>query len=280
MPNVRLGLLLVIAGVLFWSTAGLFARSVTLDPATVLCWRGAFGALGAFTLMLLWPGSGGIGSLRRLGRPGLLYAATGAVSTLFYVTAVLSTTVAHVSILQACAPFAAAFLGWLLLRERPGRAALLASAAALCGIVLMVGTRGEGSLRGDLLAVGMALTFGCLILISRRFPGIPAFAAIGLSTGLYSLMALPFADLTLPARDILVLAGFGLMQVPGFLLFTVGARHLPPTATALLAALDAPLSPLWVWLVFGETPSPATIAGGLVVLLAVLWFIRQQSRDA
>ncbi len=204
---------------------------------------------------------------------------TGAVSTLFFVTAALSTTIAHVAILSACAPFTAAFLGWLLLGERPGRAALVASAVALGGIVLMVGTRGEGSLAGDLLAVGMAVTFGCLILISRRFPEIPAFTAIALSAALYALVALPFADLTLPARDLLLLAGFGLLnQVPGFALFTVGARHLPPTATALLAALDAPLSPLWVWLVFAETPSATTLAGGLVVLSAVLWFIRSQGR--
>lgn len=206
---------------------------------------------------------------------------TGAVSTLFFIAAALNTTIAHVSILQACAPFVAAFLGWLVLGERPGRAAIGASLAALAGVVLMVGTRGEGTLLGDLFAVGMATSFGCLILLSRRFPAMPAVAAIALSTALYALAAAPFADLTLPARDLLLLAGFGLInQVPGFVLVTVGARHLPPTATALLAALDAPLSPLWVWLVFAETPSATTLVGGLVVLLAVLWFIRRQSRAA
>ena len=48
-------------------------------------------------------------------------------------------------------------------------------------------------------------------------------------------------------------------------------------ATGLMGALETPLTPLWVWLVFAETPSLPTLAGGALVLVAVGWFILHES---
>jgi drug/metabolite transporter (DMT)-like permease len=86
---------------------------------------------------------------------------------------------------------------------------------------------------------------------------------------------LPFASLTtVSAHDLGILALFGLVnQVLGFGLFALGARLLPPMETALITALDAPLAPFWVWLIFAETPGAATITGGCVVLVAVIGHI-------
>ncbi len=43
--------------------------------------------------------------------------------------------------------------------------------------------------------------------------------------------------------------------------------------TALITALDAPLAPFWVWLVFAEAPGRVTILGGCVVMAAVIGHI-------
>jgi drug/metabolite transporter (DMT)-like permease len=53
---------------------------------------------------------------------------------------------------------------------------------------------------------------------------------------------------------------------------------IPAAEAALLTALDVPLAPLWVWLAFGETPSPYTMAGGTIVLLAVAGHIWHEMR--
>jgi drug/metabolite transporter (DMT)-like permease len=66
----------------------------------------------------------------------------------------------------------------------------------------------------------------------------------------------------------------------GFGLFALGARWLPPTETALITALDAPLAPFWVWLVFGETPGTATMIGGIIVMVAVATHLGWQQRHA
>ena len=74
---------------------------------------------------------------------------------LLFVGSLKATTIAHVAIIYATVPFAAAALGWLVLRENPGRVALLASGLALAGSAVMVGVGGDGQPLGDLMALGM-----------------------------------------------------------------------------------------------------------------------------
>jgi drug/metabolite transporter (DMT)-like permease len=139
----------------------------------------------------------------------------------------------------------------------------------------MVGVTGDGTLHGDMLAVLMAICMGAMILLSRNYPGIPALPATCLASLFSALATLPFATLGgIAAQDLWLLVVFGIAnQVLGFGLFALGARMLPPMETALIVALDAPLAPLWVWLVFAETPTTPTLLGGSLVLAAVFGHI-------
>ena len=102
-----------------------------------------------------------------------------------------------------------------------------------------------------------------------------------MASGIGALAVLPFATLGIGWADMGMLALFALVnQVLGFGAFAIGARYLPPMETALVTALDAPLAPLWVWLVLAETPSQATLAGGAVVMVAVLGHIVRGARGA
>jgi drug/metabolite transporter (DMT)-like permease len=266
--DYRLGLALVTAAAVAWSTSGLFTRALALDTATILFWRGLFGGLGIVLAVI--PGAGGLRSFGRLGRAGVAYAGVTALSMLFFIAALLHTSVAHVAVITAIVPFVAAYLAWVFLRERPGAAAIAASIAALVGVAIMVGIGADGQISGDLLAVCMAMCMGVMIVIARRYRGIPALAATCMASLLSAIAVLPFADLTLSVEELGLLALFGLVnQVLGFGLFALGARLLPPMETALITALDAPLAPFWVWLVFAEVPGVATMLGGAVVFAAV-----------
>ncbi len=61
-------------------------------------------------------------------------------------------------------------------------------------------------------------------------------------------------------------------------LFVFGARRVTPVETALMGALEVPITPLWVWLVFDEAPTAPTLAGGALVLVAVLGHILWTAR--
>ena len=270
--DCQLGLLLVSAAAVAWSLSGLFTRYLAADTSTVLFWRGLFGAIGIIAVLWLWPSTGGLKAFQKLGKPGLAYAAVTSISMLLFISALRETTVAHVAVITATVPFFAAYLGWIVLREKPSRSQILASLVALIGVAVMSGAGMEGSPLGDLLALAMSLCMAAMIVISRRYCNIPALPAMCAASALTALATLPFAALVaVTAEDMTVLVIFALFnQVLGFGLFAIGARYLPPMQSALITALDAPLAPFWVWLAFFEVPTIATVIGGTLVVLAVV----------
>lgn len=276
----RSAIALLFGATLAWSTSGLFARAIPLDTPTVILWRGLFGAAG-LVLTLVWiKGPSGLADFARLGRAGWLYALMSGLGMLLFVGSLKATTIANVAIIYATVPFAAAGLGWLVLREAPSRAALMASTLALVGAVVMVGLGGDGRWQGDLMALGMVGAMAAIIVIARARPEMPALAA-GIVSAIWAPLAcLPFATLVgVTPGNIALMAAFGLVNSTlGFALFIYGSRRAAPVLTGLMGALETPLTPLWVWLVFAETPSLATLAGGALVMLAVIWFIGQESR--
>lgn len=278
----RTGLLLLLGATMAWSTAGLFARAIPLDTPTVILWRGLAGALGLIVLLLVMKGRAGFADFGRLGRPGWAYAICSGIGMLLFVGALKNTSIAHVAIIYATLPFVAAGLGWYFLRENPGGGALVAAVVALIGSVVMVGFGNDGQLSGDLMSLAMVFSMAALILIARAFPDVPALAA-GIVSAIWApMVCIPFASLEgLTAGNLGLLAGFGLINSTlGFALFIYGAQRVTPVETALIGALEVPVTPFWVWLIYDETPTAATLAGGALVLLAVfghiLWTARQR----
>lgn len=274
-PEAQRGLLLLFGATLAWSTSGLFARAIPLDTPTVILWRGLAGAAGLLALLLWLRGPAGLGDFARLGRAGWAYALASGLGMLLFVGSLKATTIAHVAIIYATLPFVAAFLGWFFLREAPGRAGLTAAALALTGSALMVGMGGDGHWTGDLMALGMVLAMAAIILIARGRPQVPVLAA-GIASAVWAPLTMaPFASLEgLTAANLGLLAAFGLVNSTlGFALFIFGSRRTAPVQTALIGALETPLTPLWVWIAFAEAPSDATLVGGGLVMAAVLGHI-------
>ncbi len=277
----RLGLALVLFSTVSWSTAGYFVRLIALDSWTLLFWRGVFGALTALLFAVVQQRGRIVRTFRDLGGPGLWFSLSSGLGMTAYLSSLRLTSVAHVAIIYASLPFVAAVTAAIVLRERTTAGTLLASAVAFAGIVIvMAGGAGEGALSGDLVAVVMTLLMAVMIVISRRHRDIPMVPAGCLSAVIAAVIALPFAHpLAVDERDLALLAVFGATNMGlGLILFTIGSKYLPAAETALISALEAPLGPFWVWLAFGETPLPATIVGGALVMAAVLAHVLLSTR--
>lgn len=276
------GVLCVSGATVAWSTFGFFTLSVSADTPTVLLWRGIFGALSLLLLLVFREGLPGLSGFLRLGRMGWAFGACGGIAGLTTIMALRETSVTHVSVIFATAPFFAAALGWLFLQERPSRPAVIASSVALLGAVTMVGLGGEGTLYGDALAVVSVIAYSGLIVISKSNPGIPSLPASVLSVSLTTVVAIPFmTDFSIPYADLPMLAAFGVVNSAlAILLFMIGARHLPAIQTALIGALETPLAPFWVWLAFGIAPGLLTMVGAAIVVGAVVWYIVQDKKPA
>mgnify|MGYP002628189752 CR=1 FL=1 len=196
--------------------------------------------------MLLFVGPGALSGFARLGRAGWLFAAVSDSGMLCFIKALRLTSVGHVAIIYAVAPFLAAGFGWAILRLVPSRSAVVASLVALFGAAIMVGFGREGRLMGDLLALGMTAAVALIMVILRARPGIPTLPAAAASALLSTLAALPFSTaLAEPMPVIPMLAAFGLVNSAlGLALFLKVSSKIAPVETALITALDAPLAPL------------------------------------
>lgn len=276
----RLGLALVLVSSLAWSTAGLFTRAADADLATIITWRGTFGTLGMLAVILAFQGWAGFAKFLHLGRAGWAYVLVSCLTLPAYLGSLQLTSIAHAAIIYATVPFMTAGLAWLVLRERPSSSAILASGLALVGAMIMMGLGTEGSLLGDALSLAMTLGMAILVVLARRNPDIPALAAGALATGITVACALPFSGIAPPGTEkLLILAAFGLFHsVLGFTMFLLGSARIPAVETALIGALESPIAPIWVWLAFAETPTPATLIGGTIVILAVFWHIWHANR--
>lgn len=278
----RQGIWLVTGAALAWSTAGFFTRVVDADVWTMLVWRGGFGAIVLFAFLRLRDGRRWL-DWWRVGAPFWIASLLAAFAMVAFIAALAATTVAKVSLIYAAVPFVAAMLAFLLIGERPGRGALIASAVAAIGIVIMVGPSLSagggptgGNWAGDAAALLMTFLMALLTVHVRRHPDLPMAAVAAVSCLISALIALPFADpLSVRAIDIPWLMLFGPITTGiGFVLYAQGAQRLPAAEAALLSALETPLGPLWVWLLFQELPDgPTLIGGGLIfaTLLVYIW---------
>ena len=275
------GLVLVSAAALAWSTAGYFTRLIPADAWTTCFWRGIFGGLFISLFAAAWLRERLWAAIRSLGWPGWLITLNNAVGMTAFITSLKLTSVADVSIIYATLPFVAAGLGWFWVRERVSPTTILASGVAAAGVVIMVsGTTLSGHLDGDALALLQTVSMAVGIVAIRRYRHVSLLVAAALSNFLAALVSWPFADpLAVGSADVGHLALFGFVQMTlGLTFFTVGSRLVPAAETALISALEAPLAPVWVWLAFGERPSAGTIAGGVLVMAAALGHILAEGR--
>lgn len=271
----RLGVIYMTVASVAWSTGGIFARYATTDLGTTMFWRNLFSLLGVAAVLLVMQGPQGFAAFRRITRPWMLTSALGGTAAFVTVPALHLTSIAHVVVIYATAPFVASFLGWAALGQRPTRADLIASLAALIGAAVMIGLGSEGHWTGDLLSLVLTLTMAGVMVTMRRHPEVPSLPAAVTAFGIAVLGSFVFLpDYSVPLAALPLLAAFGLVNSAlGTLFFLLGSRLLRPVETALLGALETPLAPLWVWIFLAETPGLATLAGGTIVMAAVVWHV-------
>lgn len=267
------GTALLAASAVAYSSGGFYTRLIEVDAWTMLFWRGLFGGL-FLAGVVAWREQGRVRlAVRAIGRDGVLIGFGSALATVCFLNALRLSTVADVLVIDATIPFVTAGIAWLVLREREDWVTLAATVTAAVGVAVMMGAAGAGGrLCGNLLAFAMVVLMSLVLVLIRRNPGVSMVPAVGLSAFLCVLIVWPFAKpLSVSAEQMLFLALFGVSQFGlGLLLLALGTPLVSATRGALIGVLQTPLGTLWVWLVFDETPGLVTLAGGVIVVAAVV----------
>ncbi len=273
MRNFGLGVTLVVVGGVFLSTSGILLRNVeTASGWQILFYRGFAFSITLFLLLLVRYRAGIGAAFRAIGMPGLLAGTVLGLGSICYVFALLLTTVANAVFIIGAAPLATAFVGWLVLGERTSRFGVGAMLVSLGGIGLMFADGLlEGRWLGNVAALGVVASFVVFLLIlrSRRdVDMLPATCLGGLVMG--GISGLVAESLAISTQDLLIAIAMGSLQFGvGFYCITIASRYILASEIAFYALTESILSPIWVWIGVGETPSAWTLGGSLLVLLSV-----------
>ena len=271
------GLTLVMAAGVFWSFMALGIRLIEQGTLwQILFYRSIALTVFLFFLIAVRSSWSPLEAIKQSGWAGVLggfslfLAFTGAIYS------IQNTNVANAIFLFAAAPFMAAILGMLLLRERVQRSTWIAMFFAIIGITVMViDGFSLGQASGNLAALGSAFGFAMLTIALRWGKVRDMLPAIFLSGLFSSLIAAAFCLVTetgfqMPPRDTSIALSLGVFQLGvGLTLFTIGSRVVPAAELALLSMTEVVLGPVWVWLILGESTSIETLVGGFVLLLAI-----------
>jgi len=273
-----LGVTLILISATIFSSAGLFVKGVDADFWSIIFWRGISAAI-ITALFVLWRGNFRK-EFNQMGYSGLAAGVVGASGTIAFIPSFKYTSIANVSLIYAAAPFVAALIAWIWMREKPAPVVIFASLAAFIGVLLIVGgSLGQVNLRGDLLALWMTIAMAGYLCIYRRFPQTPAAGPAVLLSLLLAPIGWYFGHpFDAPGEEILIMCLFGLMFSVASVTLAEGARRLPAAETALLSALETPLAPIWAFLILSEVPANLTILGGSIIFSAVVYSQIQNRR--
>ena len=258
-----------------WSSGGYLVRQLSITNAwEIVFWRSLFMALFVCGVLVALHGRGVVRAIAGAGWPSAVSGTFLAGTFFFYIASLTRTTVANTNVLMSVSPFLAALAARIVLREPVPARTWLAMAVAFAGIVIMFADSLDGGrLSGNLLALGVSCCFAAQVTVLRRFHAevdmLPQVLVAGVvSLAIAALFAPPF---TATGSDLAVLALMGAVQLgTGCLLATAASRRLSATELGLLALLEPILGPVWVWVLMAEQPGRAALAGGAVVLGAVV----------
>ncbi len=271
----KLGVIFVVISALTFSTAGLFSKGVAAAPWDIIFWRGVFSA--GFTLCWICHRQRLRENFLLMGISGLSVAVIGALGTSAFIAAFKLTSIANVSLIYAVVPLLAGVFAWVWMGERMTRHVVCGAVLALGGVAIIVsGSLGRASFRGDMLAFCMALALALMMVIYRKYPSTPGAGPSALSSLLLVPCAMLWGDpFSIPLHEILILSGFGLVFAVASVTLVEGAKHIPSGQAALLSTLEVPVAPILAFLVLSEVPGSRTVFGGALVLVAVLLSLRE-----
>ncbi len=267
------GLWAIVLCAVLWSTSGLFIKIIDWNPLVIAGARSLIAALFILAVRLLDRRPAPAGKSRRL------YVVLGALAygatMILFVIANKLTASANVILLQYIAPVWAALLGWAVAKEKPRSEHWGALGAVAVGLVLFFKDGlAQGSLLGNSVAVLSGVTFAAYSVFMRLQKDGRPEDSILLSHILTAAVCLPFFFMAPPALStlsVVSILALGIAQIGvASLLFAYGIRRVSAVQAMLTAVVEPVLNPVWVFVVTAETPSPSALAGGAVILAAVV----------
>jgi drug/metabolite transporter (DMT)-like permease len=282
----RIGVLFCLVSAAAFGAMGIFGKLAYDEGSTVGTLLASRFVFAAAILWLFMACAGRLRAVRALPRRDLVIAvALGAIGygaqAGGYFTALDRIDASLLSLLVYTYPVIVTVAAIALGRELASRRTALALVLASTGLVLVLAGAASGALDavGAALGLGTAMVYSTYILSSEGVSGrveplvLSTLVCTGAAVSL-TLGSLAGGDLdpgSVSAGGFGWLGALALVSTVGAVgLFFAGLRRVGPTAASILSTVEPVVTVALAFAVFGESLGPVQLAGGVLVLLAVL----------
>ncbi len=263
---------------LMWSIAGVVTRQLEQARSfEITFWRSFFTVLSLLVILPFVQGRTLFAKLRAGGAALWLSGLCWSVMFTAFMVALTLTSVANVLVTMAVGPFLTALVARAFIGHRIPARTWAAIGVAGAGIAWMYGAQvSSGQLAGTLVALCVPLAGAINWTVTQRSHAqgqnvdlVPAVLIGAVLSSAYTLpLAVPFQA---SAHDIGWLALLGLVQLAIPCALAVAcARVLKAPEIALLALLEVIFGIVLAWVGAGEAPTQTVLAGGALVIGALV----------
>jgi len=271
-------IVMMVAVALMWSTAGVITRHLEFARSfEVTFWRAFFTAVTLLLILPLMQGRAFWGKFRHAGAAFWASAVCWSVMFTAFMVALTLTTVGNVLVTMSIGPLLTAVIARIFIGHRVALRTWVAIVVAGLGIVYMYASQLSGvTWAGTLVALCVPIAGATNWTVTQHahdqghdvdlVPAVLAGALI--SAGLTFPLAFPFQA---NAHDLSLLAVLGVVQLAVPCVLSVWcAKVLKAPEISLLQLLEVVFGILLAWLGANEVPSASVLAGGTLVIGALV----------
>lgn len=289
----------VTAGVLF-GTAAIFIRFLSgVDAVSIAFWRLVVGCLALASLLIILRKPFHLGHVKSGLKDILILSFFLTLHFIFFISAVKDTTILNATILVNTTPLFSVLVSTFVFKLKPSRVAVLGLAISFVGVFTIAiaetsvagGTQTaavlSSSLKGDIEAVLAALVESVYLNYGRRIRS--EMYILSIMTPMYFFCALYVGVLSLPLTggalalptslpSILSILGLGILPTAvAHTLYFSSLYNLKSFETATMALLEPIGATVLGISLFQEIPAPLFIVGAAMILIGILFVLRNKS---
>ena len=277
--GARLGVIAVLAATTCWGLGGVLGKAIGASGLVVSFYRLWMGALVITAALYATKGRLTWDIVKRSWLGGVCFG----LNVALYFTSVRMTSIANVAIIGSLTPVIVFPIAVKWMGEKVTGKALVCSALAITGVVVVVlagGSSGDRATSGDLLAVLNLVSWAAFFLVTKNArKGVGTLEYLSAMTLIAAITVTPIALLT--GQDFGSVHGIGwlwlvlLVLVPGAAghgLMTWGHAHVDVSTSSVLVLGETVLATLAAAVFLGESVNAMQALGmaGVVAALAVL----------
>ena len=282
--KVSSAMFFVLLAGLIWSFGPLVVRNI--DNAEIIPWQ--YSLIRGFVIFLilniyLFLNEGGkfTDNYKRIGLSGLIGGICLGIANITFVFSITTTTAAVTLMMLGAMPFIAALLAFFFLKETISKSTLIAMIIAATGIILIsFDSKETGTLFGlinGLISSSAFAGFTVSLRWRKKIPKLTTVSLGGIIAASISIIVLFFYDsnILISLKNTSLSALHGFLVCSALILYSSNAKYLPAAELTLLSLTEVLGGIFWVWLPLlgiNEIPSTNTIIGGIIIIIAIIFY--------